>query len=172
MSKNILLATFFSLSPLFTLYTGNAFAQSVPSDNIPAQKQTRSGQQRTAANKIMRNHTFTDFGQEYSDFKNQLSNDYGLEYAVDVSYMPQYGAPNGKQTAIQTIVSPSITWTVLHNEYGTGTFNIAYGVTRYSGNNGENIGQRIGVVTGINDSTSATDSFNELYYTHTSFPEK
>lgn len=166
MRKNISLALISSLFLFFVLYSENAAAQSVPAEAQATHKQTRSGRQRTAANKIMRNHTFTNFGQEYSDFKNNLSNRYGIDYAVDVSYMPQYGAPSGKKTAFQTIVAPSVTWTTSHNESGTGTLNIAYNAVRYSGSNGDKIGNRIGTVTGINDYTSLSNSFDELYYTY------
>lgn len=166
MNKNILLTFISALFTFLILNSEQSLAQSVPSETQPPHKQTRSGRQRTAANKIMRNHTFSDFGQEYSDFKNNLNNHYGIEYAVDVSYMPQYGAPNGKKAAFQTMVAPSVTWTTSQNEYGTGTLNLAYSLTRYSQQDGEDLANRIGVVTGINDSTSPTDSVNELYYTY------
>ncbi len=129
-------------------------------------KQTKSAKQRVAANKIQRNHLFTDLGNDYTAFKNRLSKDYNFDYAIDISYMPQYGAPNGKKTAFQTMVYPSITWTPFSNEYGTGTLNVAYNMARYSGNTAEKIGDKIGVVTGINDYTSQSNSFDELYFSY------
>ena len=126
----------------------------------------RSAQQRVAAGTVRRNHTFSDFAQEYTDFKDFLQKEYGFGYAVDVSYMPQYGAPNGKKTAFQTMVYPSITWETFNNEYGTGTLNVAYNMARYSGRSAEAVGDRIGVVTGINDYTSLSNSFDELYYSY------
>lgn len=68
-------------------------------------KKTRSAQQRVAANQIRRNHLFSDLGQSYTDFKNKLNKDYGFDYAVDVSFMPQYGAPNGKKPLFR-LLSP------------------------------------------------------------------
>lgn len=134
---------------------------------LPASvKKTKSAKQRVAANQVRRNHTFTDLGDEYTDFKNMLSKKYGIDYSLDISYMPQYGAPSGKKTGFQTIIYPSITWTTFSNEYGTGTLNAAYNVARYAGQNAEGIGNRIGVVTGINDYTSPSNSFDELYYSY------
>ncbi len=129
-------------------------------------RKNRSATQRIAASEHRRAHSFSDLGQEYSDFKDYLQKEYGIGYALDISYMPQYGAPSGKKTAFQTMIYPSLTWETFNNEYGTGTLNVAYNMVRYSGNNGENIGNRIGVVTGINDYTSLSNSFDELYYTY------
>lgn len=135
-------------------------------DESGVHKKTRSAKQRVASNDVQRNRTFTDLGDDYTDFKNRLQKEYGLGYALDVSYLPQYGAPNGNKTAFQTMVYPSITWETFNNEYGTGTLNVAYNMARYSGDTAENIGNKIGVVTGINDYTSLSNSFDELYYTY------
>ena len=129
-------------------------------------KKSRSAQERVASNQIRRNHEFTDFGQEYTDFKNKLNKDYGFDYSLDVSYMGQRAAPNGKKNSMQTYIYPSITWTTFNNEYGTGTLNAAYTMIRYGGKNGNWLGNKIGVATGINDYTSTENSFDELYYTY------
>lgn len=134
---------------------------------IPApHEKTRSAKQRVAAAAVRRNHRFTDFGQEYTEFKDYLQKNYGLGYAVDVSFMPQYGAPSGKKTAFQTIVAPSVTWQMFNNEYGNATVNVAYNMVQYSGKNGDYIGDNIGVATGINDYTSRSNSFDELYLSY------
>lgn len=67
---------------------------------------------------------------------------------------------------MQTYIYPSITWTTFNNEYGTGTLNAAYTIIRYGGKNGSWLGNRIGVQTGINDYTTAQNSFDELYYSY------
>ena len=115
---------------------GNVMAQYADSSTTQMKhsnvdKKTRSAQQRVAANQIRRNHLFSDLGQSYTDFKNKLNKDYGFDYAVDVSFMPQYGAPNGKKTAFQTIVAPSVTWTTFNNKYGTGVLNMSYNAVQY-----------------------------------------
>ena len=129
-------------------------------------KKSGGAANRVKASEVRRSHLFSDFAQEYSDFKNKLQSEYGLGFAVDVSFMPQYGAPSGKQTAWQTLIYPSITWEAFNNEYGTATLNAAYNIARYSGANGNKIGNRIGAVTGINDYTSQSNAFDELYVTY------
>ena len=128
--------------------------------------QPRSSSQRVAASKHRRSHTFSDLGKEYSYFKNHLQDKYGLGYSVDVSFMPQYGAPNGQKTTFQTLIYPSITWEAFNNEYGTATLNAAYNIARYSGRNAEELGNRLGTVTGVNDYTSRSNSFDELYLSY------
>lgn len=127
---------------------------------------SKSAKERIASNRVRRNHTFSDFGQAYTDFKNRLNKDYGFDYSVDISYMGQRAAPNGKKNSMQTYIYPSITWTTFNNEYGTGTLNAAYTIIRYGGKNGSWLGNRIGVQTGINDYTTAQNSFDELYYSY------
>lgn len=129
-------------------------------------KKSRSSSQRIAANKITRNLTFSSIGNAYTDFKNKLSHLYGVEYSIDVSYMGQRGAPNGKHNSMQTLISPSVTWTAFNNEYGTGTVNAAYNITRYGGKSGTTLQKNIGVTTGINDYGSAANSFDELAFTY------
>ncbi|MBP3546495.1 MAG: carbohydrate porin [Alphaproteobacteria bacterium] len=112
------------------------------------------------------NWSFSEFGNEYAEFKNKLNKDYGFSYAVDISFMPQRGAPNGNKTAWQTMIYPSFSWTTFDNEYGTGILNFAYNIVRYGGSSASRIGNNIGVVSGINDYTSKSNSFDELYYTY------
>ena len=101
---------------------------------------SKSAKERIASNRVRRNHTFSDFGQAYTDFKNRLNKDYGFDYSVDISYMGQRAAPNGKKNSMQTYIYPSITWTTFNNEYGTGTLNAAYTIIRYGGKNGSWLG--------------------------------
>lgn len=156
---------------LLCLNPGHAAAQADvnatgPSDNVPAHKQTRSAKQRVAANQIRRNHFFSDLGEQYTAFKNMLNKKYNLDYSVDVSYMPQYGAPNGKKTSFQTLIYPSVTWTAFNDEDGALTLNAAYNIARYGGRTAEAIGNRIGTVTDINDYNSQSNSFDELYLSY------
>lgn len=126
----------------------------------------RGSAQRATAAEERRNLSFTELGDDYTDFKNMLNKKYGFNYSVDVSYMPQRGAPSGKKTAYQTLIYPSFTWTNFNNRYGTGSLNFAYNIARYGGTSASNLGSNIGVVTGINDYTSQSNSFDELYYTY------
>ncbi|MBR6664013.1 MAG: carbohydrate porin [Alphaproteobacteria bacterium] len=154
--SSVALATLFAFG---VISAENAFAETA--NNTP--DQSKGAALRVAASKHRRSHSFTDLGKEYSYFKNHLQDKYGLQYSVDVSFMPQYGAPNGKKTGIQTLIYPSITWQAFNNEYGNATLNLAYNIAQYSGRSAEAIGNRIGAVTGINDYTSQSNSFDELY---------
>ena len=129
-------------------------------------KKNRTATQRVAANKTRRNKTFSDFGQKYTDFKNYLSNKYNIDYSIDISYMAQRGAPAGKKSAFQTIIYPSLTWQTFQNEYGTGTLSMAYNIVRYGGSSASRIGNNIGALSGINDYTTKSTSFDELLYTY------
>lgn len=124
----------------------------------------RAAKSRVEQNKIRRNHSFTELGDEYTDFKNKLAKDYGIEYSVDVSTMLQRGAPGGKDESYQTIVFPTIAWTTFKNEYGTGTINASYTAVRYGGISGSRLGSNIGVATAVNDFPTASNSFPELNY--------
>ena len=128
---------------------------------------TRSAVKRSAAANERHNFTFSELGNEYADFKNMLNEKYGFSYAVDISYMPQRGAPSGRKTSAQTIIYPSFSWTTFDNEYGTGVLNFAYNVVRYGGVSGNRLGNNIGVVTGINDYGDSSNEFPELYYSYT-----
>lgn len=130
-------------------------------------KSAKSSKQRIAANQERRNHSFTNFGQEYTDFKNMLQKDYNIDYSVDVSYMPQYGAPNGKKAAIQTIIYPSVTWQAFNNEYGNMSINAAYNIVKYSGTQAQTMQNRLGTVTDINDYNTPSNTFDELYLSYT-----
>jgi len=102
--------------------------------------------------------------ENYASFKQNLSKNYGFDYSLDISYMAQRGAPNGRKTAFQTIVNPSFTWTNFNNEYGSGSLNFSYNVVRYGGISANHLASNIGAVTPINDYTAPSNSFEELYY--------
>lgn len=161
MKKTAVLSLYFAFLPTFS-----AFSQEVSADLIKAASAPKSSVQRVAAGTIRRNHDFSDFGREYSDFKNYLTDKYGFDYGIDVSYMPQRGTPSGRKTAYQTIIYPYFSWTTFDNKYGTGTLNFAYTVTTYGGVSANHLADNIGVVTGINDYTSRSNGFDELYYTY------
>ncbi len=131
----------------------------------------KGAKQRVAASRHRRNLSFTDFGKEYSDFKNWLNKKYNLDYSVDVSYMAQRGTPSGKKTSYQTIIYPSLTWTAFQNEYGTASVNMAYNIVRYGGISGQHLANNLGTATGLNDSMSAENSFDEFYVTY-QLPDK
>ncbi len=127
---------------------------------------SRGAQKRISDSIERRNFKFSDLGKDYNDFKDYLSQKYGFDYSLDISLMPQRGSPNGDKTAFQTIIAPSFTWTTFDNQYGTGTLNFSYTISRYGGASAQRIGNNIGVVTEINDFDTASNSFDELYYSY------
>lgn len=102
----------------------------------------------------------------YADFKKMLS-DKGLTYSLDVSLLGQRGAPNGKGTPWQTQYYGTANWDMFHSDiWGSGSIQIAYTAVRYWGKTGEYLGNRIGVISGVNDYTTNENSFDQLSYTH------
>lgn len=172
MNKKLLLGTALTVCSLW-VSSGAALAQISGSSSPETEQGTashisypKSVKQRIASDRVRRNNPFTTLGNDYSEFKNKLSKKYNFDYSVDISYMPQRGAPNGRKTDYQTIIYPTFSWTTFNNEYGTGTLTAAYNIVRYGGSSGQKIGNNIGVVTGINDYTAKTTSFDELLYTY------
>ncbi|MBP5615477.1 MAG: carbohydrate porin [Alphaproteobacteria bacterium] len=110
--------------------------------------------------------TARSLSTDYSMFKYWLNKNYGIDYGIDVTLMPQRGAPNGEYNAFQTYIYPYLTWTTFKNEYGTGQLNMAYTVVRYGNHDASDIASNMGVVSSINDYDDKTNEFNELYYTY------
>ena len=127
---------------------------------------SKSASQRSLLSSIRRNLTFSRIGNDYIALKNYLQKQYGFDFAFDISYMGQRGAPNGKKNSMQTIYYPSFTWTMLNNNYGTATLNAAYNAVRYGGISGQKLGQKIGAVTQINDYATPSNAFDELYLSY------
>ena len=102
----------------------------------------------------------------YSNFKKMLSDKYGIEYNLDYSLLGQHASPGGKYNAVQSYLAPSITWTTFDNHYGTGVLNASYYSIFYGNHNADDIQNRTGMVTSINDFTSDEQEFSALYYTY------
>lgn len=111
-------------------------------------------------------HAERTMGEDYSAFKNYLSNKYGFSYNLDYSLMLQRTSPSGRYNAVQSYLSPSIAWTNFNNEYGTGTLNIGYSSIFYGHHDAADIAGNSGFVTPINDETDAEQEFSTLYYTY------
>ncbi|MDY6407649.1 MAG: carbohydrate porin [Pseudomonadota bacterium] len=109
-------------------------------------------------------HTFE---KKYADFKQWLSQRAGLTYSVDVSFLGQRAAPNGKGTPWQTQYYGTANWDMFQSDtFGSGSAQIAYTAIRYWGKNAQIINDRIGVVSAFNDYTVNANYFDQLSYTH------
>lgn len=120
----------------------------------------------TTALLLAQNANARSLGTDYSMFKYWLNKNYGIDYGIDATVMPQRGAPSGKYNAVQAYVYPYLTWTAFKNEYGTGQLNMAYTVVRYGNHDASDIASNMGVVSSINDYDDKTNEFNELYFSY------
>ena len=154
-----------SSSALFLCFLSNtSFATSTDNSNaIPHQL---SAEGRVGISENYRHMTFTDLGEKYSSFKDYLQKKYGFGYSLTASFTGQYGAPSGKNTALQTILYPAISWNLFNNHYGNATLNAAYNIVQYTGALSETIDNNIGVVTSINDYDDQSNEFPELYISY------
>ena len=105
-------------------------------------------------------------GDDYTAMKNYLSKTYGLEYNLNYSLLAQHGAPSGRYNPVQSYLSPSITWTTFDNHYGTGVLNASYTSVFYGRHNANDVENRIGTATPINDADDNEQEFSTLYYTY------
>ncbi len=104
--------------------------------------------------------------EAYADFKKKLA-DKGLTYSLDISFLGQRGAPNGKGTPWQTQYYGTANWDIFQSDvWGSGSIQAAYTAVRYWGMSATDLGNRIGVISGINDYTSNLNNFDQLSYTH------
>jgi len=105
---------------------------------------------------------------DYQTFKNELTQKTGISYSLDMSFLPQRGAPSGKGTAWQTQYYGTVGWDAFHsNVIGSGMVNLAYTAVRYWGMTADVLNNRLGVFSGVNDYLSNGNYFDELSYTHT-----
>lgn len=107
----------------------------------------------------------------YERMKNDLSKNYGIDYNLDYSLMGQRTSPNGKSNAVQSYFAPSLSWTTFNNRYGTGILNLSYNSIFYGNHNAQDLQNRSGLVTDINDFNEEQQSFSGLYYTY-QLPER
>ena len=125
-------------------------------------------EQRLAARKLVENHSFSDFGQNYIDAKNFLTDKLGLQVGLDISYTAQRISPNGKQTAIQGIYYPYLMWTLFQDRaWGSGAINVNYNLIHYWGEQTDVLENRANLVTAVNDYDANQYFFSQFSYTHT-----
>ncbi len=103
----------------------------------------------------------------WADGKNVL-NRLGLTVGMDISYTAQRVSPNGKQTSIQGIYYPYLTWNLFKRDtLGTGQLNINYTLVRYWGQQANVLQNRADQVVAFNDYPANQEFFSQFSYTHT-----
>lgn len=92
----------------------------------------------------------------------------GLEVGVDVSYLAQRSSPNGKQTSIQGIYYPYLTWNLFKDTaMGSGQLNVNYTLVRYWGTSAATLQGRSDQAVPFNDYPANQEIFSQFSYTHT-----
>ena len=106
-----------------------------------------------------------DLYAEYSAFQTRTTKETGLSWAMDLSYLQQWGWTNGGSPAGQVLATPSIDWTLFQSStIGTGSVQVAYILARYGTNqNAADMQGNLGLITPINDFTD--NIFAQFTYT-------
>lgn len=124
-------------------------------------------ERRLAYRQLVRSQQEFDELNAYTKFKISLEDSLGLHYGFDISYNAQRVTHGGKQTSIQGIYSPFLSWDVFDTAFGSGKIDLAYGTTQYWGTEAVALSDRAEVAIPINGSTSNGPGFSQLTYTHT-----
>ena len=118
-------------------------------------------EQRLASRRVVEQHPFSSFGQDYIDAKNFITDKLGLQVGLDISYTAQRLSPSGKQTSIQGMYYPYITWTLFQDKaWGSGAVNFNYNFVHYWGQEAAVLQGRGGVVSAFNDGASDDEDFS------------
>ena len=107
----------------------------------------------------------------YARFKQHVQQQTGISWTVDLSYLPQWGWPDGGSAAGQFLTTASLEWTAIRGKgFGEGTVQITSIQASYpSVQSASQVADNIGVITPINDYPFAQDIFLQFTYTQT-FP--
>ncbi len=110
-----------------------------------------------------------DLYGEYSAFKARSAKGSGLSWAMDLSYLQQWGRPNGGSPAGQWLATPSIDWTLFDSHaVGSGSVQLAYTAVRYgTQQNAADVQDQLGMITPLNDNPLRQNVFAQLTYTQT-----
>ena len=107
-----------------------------------------------------------DWAKSYQDFKKRLQTETGLSYSLDASFLPQRGNPDGSQTAWQSQYYGTANWDIFDSKtWGQGSIQLAYTAVRYWGITADELSNRIGVISSINDYPTPVNNFDQLSYT-------
>ena len=92
----------------------------------------------------------------------------GLEVGADISYLAQRAAPSGKNTAIQGIYYPYLTWNLFKDRaLGSGQLNVNYTLVHYWGTSAATLQDRVDTALPFNDYPDNQKIFSQFSYTHT-----
>jgi hypothetical protein len=105
----------------------------------------------------------------YRDFKETLHTDYGLDYRVDLTVLPQWTAAKGGEPVGNFIYSPTVAWRPFTDTAaGSGAFVISYfGNTFWTKHDVASVSSRVGLLSPPSDWFSDLSNLAQLTYTHT-----
>jgi porin len=108
-----------------------------------------------------------DVADVYSDYlalKARMATEAGLAWSMDLSYLQQWGRPDGGSPAGQVLATPSLEWTLFDSAaIGTGSVQLAYNLTRYGTNrSAADLRSSLGLITPINDCPAPQNTFSQL----------
>ena len=106
---------------------------------------------------------------QYLAWKEQLQNQYGLEYSLLVSVLPQWGMPKGGAAGIDFIWSPGIVWKPF-TDTAAGSSSFTFWMQQnqfWSGHDTNSFQRRAGLLTPPADWGANTTNFAQLTYTYT-----
>ena len=108
---------------------------------------------------------------DYTRFKQQLNQEMGLSWSVDLSTLPQWGWPDGGSPSVQVLSTSALEWTVLKQKrWGEGSLQVLSIAARYpGGRNALAVSDGVGLITPINDYPYDQNIFAQLSYTQ-AFP--
>jgi porin len=118
------------------------------------------------------NRDLTGAYSDYARFKREVKKGTGLSWSIPVSYLQQWGLPDGGWPAGQILATPGLDWEMFHSKtFGAGTLQVAYTRVQYPWRqSAADIASNLGIIAQINDYPgNGEDSFDQLTYTH-AFP--
>ncbi len=144
----------------------SAYAQFYEEEDIfiltPVKHEQRLEQRHRAEQEVS-----SGLAKTWADSKKEIRK-LGLDIGVDVSYTFQRVSPNGKQTAIQGIYYPFVTWNLFKDRaWGSGQLNANYNLVRYWGAQAATLQGRANLASAFNDYAANQEIFSQLSYTHT-----
>jgi porin len=118
------------------------------------------------------NRDLTGAYSDYLRFKSETKKDIGLSWSMPVSYLQQWGLPDGGWSAGQILATPGLDWEIFPSDtFGTGSLQASYTLVQYPWQQtAADIADNLGIITQINDYPgNGEDSFDQLTYTQ-AFP--
>jgi porin len=106
---------------------------------------------------------------QYLAWKEQIQNQYNIEYFLQLSLLPQWGAPPAGPAVLDFVWTPTLIWKPFADTvFGSGTFTFSAQQNQYwNGANTPNMQSRLGLLTPPSDWGVDTTDYAQLTYTHT-----